>query len=145
MDLIVNEVLNILLPVERPLAMSYLNKFDSVIGKNMNWKSKGISDFIADSMEQVKAVSEVVHTMKNNLRGVNDQLQVYNKPLFVRKTKPVAKDEFAKDQKNFAKERYTEIKEGGKNIHNMVKDTIKVLRVSNASNDWKACVDFVNM
>jgi hypothetical protein len=53
---------------------------------------------------------------------MNDQLQVYNKPLFVRKTKPVAKDEFAKDHKNFAKERYTEIKEGGKNIHNMVKD-----------------------
>jgi len=65
LDLIVNEVLNILLPVERPLAMSYLNKFDSVIGKSMNWKSKGISDFIVDSMEHHL-------TMKNNLRGVNE-------------------------------------------------------------------------
>ena len=54
--------------------------------------------------------------MKNNLRGVNDQLQVYNKPLLVRKVKSVAKDEIAKYHKSFAKERYTEIKEGGKNI-----------------------------
>jgi dynein heavy chain len=42
------------------------------------------------------------------------------------------------------KERYGEIKEGGKNIHNMVKDTNKVLRVSNASNDWRSYVDFIN-
>jgi len=41
-------------------------------------------------------------------------------------------------------ERYTDIKEEGKNIHNMVKDTNKVLRASNASNDWKAYVDLVN-
>ena len=45
---------------------------------------------------------------------------------------------------NLVKERYTEIKEGGKAIHTMVKDTNKVLRVSNASNDWRSYVDFVN-
>lgn len=150
LDLIVNmnnDVLNILLPVERPLALPYLTKFDTVIEKGlatMNWKSSGITEFIADSMEQVKAASEVVRSMKNNLKGVNDQLLSYNKPLLVRKTKPVLKDEFEKDHKNFVKERYGEIKEGGKNVHNMVKDTNKVLRVSNASNDWKAYVDFVN-
>ena len=38
-DLIVNmnnEVLNILLSVERPLAMPYLNKFDSIIEKGLD-------------------------------------------------------------------------------------------------------------
>jgi len=150
LDLIVNmnnDVLNILLPVERPLALPYLNKFDAMIEKGlstMNWKSNGITEFIADSMEQVQAVSEVMRTMKNNLQGISDQLKGYTKPLITRKNKPVAKDEFEKEHKNFVKERYVEIKEGGKNIHNMVKDTNKVLRVSNASNDWRAYVDFVN-
>ncbi len=151
LDLIVNmnnDVLNSLLPVERPLAMPYLTKFDSAVEKglnsSMNWKSNGITEFIADSMEQVKAVSEVVRTMKNNLRGVNEQLMLYNKPLLIRKSKPIAKDEFEREHKNFSKERYTEIKEGGKSIHNMVKDTNKVLKVSNASNDWRSYVDFVN-
>lgn len=60
LDLIVNmnnDVLNSLLPVERPLVMPYLNKFDLVIEKGlttMNWKSASINEFIADSMEQVK-------------------------------------------------------------------------------------------
>jgi dynein heavy chain len=150
LDLIVNmnnDSLSILLPVEKPLATPYLNKFDQVIERGlstMNWKTTGISEFINDSMEQVKNVSEVVRTMKNNLRGVHEQLTLYNKPLLVRKTKPVAKDEFEREHKNYVKEKYGEIKEGGKSIHGMVKDTNKVLKVSNASNDWRAYVDFVN-
>eukprot|EP01042_Synura_sphagnicola_P001438 gene1438-1642_t len=150
LDLIVNmnnDVLNLLLPVEKPLVHPYLTKFDAVIERgltNMNWKSSGISEFIADAMEQVTAVSEVVRTMKENMRLVNDQLAGYNKPLMVRKTKPVVKEEFEREHKNLVKERYADIKEGGRAIHSMVKDTNKVLRVSNASNDWRAYVDFVN-
>lgn len=150
MDLIVNmnnDVLNILLPVERPLVLPYLTKFDNAIEKGltqMNWKSNGIHEFIADSMEQVAIVSEVVKTMKENLRNINEQLYKNSKPLLVRKNKPVIKDEFEKEHKNLVKERYAEIKESGKAIHQMVKDTNKVLRVSNASNDWRAYVDFVN-
>jgi len=35
---------------------------------------------------------------------MNDQLQVYNKPLLVRKVKPVAKDEFAKISQELCQE-----------------------------------------
>ena len=150
LDLIVNinnDVLNQLLPVERPLVMPYLNKFDAVVEKglsNMNWKSNGINEFISDSQEQVNAVNEVVKTMKDNLHSINSTLLSYNRPLLVRKVKPIVKDEFEREHKALVKDRYTEIKEGGKLIHNMVKDTNKVLRVSNASADWKSYVDFVN-
>ena len=150
MDLIVNmnnDVLNILLPVERPLVQPYLTKFDSVMERglsSMNWKSPGITEFIADCMEQVTVVSEVVKTMKDNMRSVNDQLASYSKPLLQRKNKPAIKDEFEREHKNMIKERYSDIKEGGKAIHTMVKETNKVLRVSNASQDWRAYVDFVN-
>ena len=150
LDLIVNmnnDVLNLLLPVEKPLVLPYLNKFDAVVERGltiMNWRSSGITEFIADAMEQVSAVSEVVRTMKENMRLVNDQLASYNRPLMSRKTKPVVKEEFEREHKNLVKERYADIKEGGRAIHVMVKDTNKVLRVSNASNDWRAYVDFVN-
>jgi dynein heavy chain, axonemal len=150
MDLIVNmnnDVLNILLPVERPLVQPYLTKFDAVMEKglsSMNWKSPGITEFIADCMEQVTLVSEVVKTMKDNMRSLNDQLASYSKPLLQRKNKPAIKEEFEREHKNMIKERYTDIKEGGKAIHTMVKETNKVLRVSNASQDWRAYVDFVN-
>ena len=150
MDLIVNmnnDVLNILLPVERPLVQPYLTKFDAIMEKglsSMNWKSPGITEFIADCMEQVTLVSEVVKTMKDNMRSVNDQLASYSKPLLQRKNKPAIKEEFEREHKNMIMERYSDIKEGGKAIHTMVKETNKVLRVSNASQDWRAYVDFVN-
>lgn len=150
LDLIVNinnDVLNQLLPVERPLVLPYLNKFDAVVEKGlstMNWKANGINEFIADSKEQVDAVNEVVKTMKDNLFTVQSTLAAYNRPLLVRKVKPVVKDEFEREHKGLVKDRYAEVKEGGKVIHNMVKETNKVLRVSNASADWKSYVDFVN-
>lgn len=34
----------------------------------LNWRSNGINDFIAESMDKVNAVDEVVRTMKNNLQ-----------------------------------------------------------------------------
>jgi len=120
LDLIVNmnnDILNILLPVERPLIQPYLTKFDTAVEKGlttMNWKANGITDFISEAMDQVKVVNEVVTTMKENLRTINENLSNYNKPLLVRKSKPVLKDEFEREHKNLIKERYTEIKEGGK-------------------------------
>jgi dynein heavy chain, axonemal len=150
LDLIVNmnnDVLSILLPVEVPLIQPYLVKFDTSVEKGlaaMNWKSNGITEFIADAMDQVTVVNDIVKKMKDNLHSINEQLNTYNKPLLQRKPKPVAKDEFEKDHKNYVKERYTEIKEGGKHIQTMVKDTNKELRVSNASTDWRSYVEFVN-
>ena len=41
-------------------------------------------------------------------------------------------------------ERYADIKEGGKEVERMLKDTNKMLRVSNASLDWHAYIDFIN-
>ena len=150
LDLIVNmnnDVLHCLLPVEKPLVQPYLLKFDQVVEKGlttMNWKAQNITEFISESMEQVSNVSKIVKAMKDNLGNVTEQLNSYNKPLLVRKPKPIIKDEFEKEHKNLVKERYTEIKEGGKAIHQMVKDTNKELRVSNASSDWRGYVEFVN-
>ena len=53
LDLIVNmnnDVLRVLLPVERPLVLPYLTKFDNVVEKGltaMNWKSNQINEFIS--------------------------------------------------------------------------------------------------
>jgi dynein heavy chain len=105
MDLIVNmnnEALDILLPVERPLILPFLTKFDATVEKGittLNWKSSGISEFITETMDQVKIVSEIVNTMKGNLRSIHDTLSLYNKPLLARKNKPMTKEEFEREHK----------------------------------------------
>eukprot|EP00903_Cladosiphon_okamuranus_P006208 g6103.t2 len=150
LDLIVNmnnDVLLQLLPVEKPLVRPYLDKFDRVINaglSQMNWNSTGINDFIEESMEQVTAVHEVMRTMKTNLANIKNVLAAWDRPLMERKPKPVDRDEFERAHKAIKSSRYAEIKEGGKEIHNMLKENNKVLKCSNASPDWRGYVDFVN-
>ncbi|CAM9107555.1 unnamed protein product [Discosporangium mesarthrocarpum] len=150
LDLIVNmnnDVLLQLLPVEKPLVRPYLDKFDRMVNaglSQLNWKSSGINEFIEESMEQVTAVHEVMRTMKTNLANVKNVLRVWERPLMERKPKPVDRDEFERAHKAIKTSRYAEIKEGGKEIHNMLKENNKVLKCSNASPDWRSYVDFVN-
>jgi dynein heavy chain, axonemal len=152
LDLIVNmnnDVLLQLLPVEKPLVRPYLDKFDRVVSQGVAqlcWKTDGsaIDDFINQSMEQVKQVFEVMRTMKTSLCEVQGVLRGWDAPLMERKPKPVDRDEFERSHKNYKATRYTAIKEGSKEIHNMLKEVNKVLKCSNTSPDWRAYVDFVN-
>jgi len=151
LDLIVNmnnSVLNTMLPVERPLIDPYLAKFDVAIQpglESLNWQSDGITEFIGNSMEQVKVVHGILKTMKDNLSAVKDIASKWgDKPMIERKTKPMEKEEFERSFKSLKTSTYSDIKEAGKQIHSLLKETNKVLRVSNASSDWKCYVEFVN-
>ena len=150
LDLIVNmnnSVLNNLLPVEKPLVDPYLAKFDLAVQpgiESLNWKSDGVDEFIAESMEQVKIVHDILKTMKDNLAAVQDIVQKWDKPMIERKTKPMEKEEFQRSFKALKTSSHSDIKEAGKQIHTLLKETNKVLRVSNASSDWRCYVEFVN-
>jgi dynein heavy chain len=150
LDLIVNmnnSVLNQLLPVEKPLVAPYLAKFDNVIEQGiheLNWCSDGVDLFIKDSMEQVQNVHRILKTMKDNLSTIQMTLREWNKPMMERKTKPVEKEEFDRRFKAVKTTQHAAIKDSGKRIHSLLKETNKILRVSNASRDWRSYLDFVS-
>jgi dynein heavy chain len=150
LDLIVNmnnNVLNQLLPVEKPLVAPYLTKFDNAVEagiSNLNWRSGGVDEFIEGSMVEVRNVHEVLKTMKDNFSNVENLMSKWDKPLVERKVKPVEKDELERMAKALRTSRFAEVKESGKAIQNLMKETNKILRVSNASPDWRSYVDFVN-
>ena len=52
--------------------------------------------------------------------------------------------EFNNSHKTLLKQRYPGIKEGGHAVLELLKETCKVLKVSQGQPDWKAYVDFVN-
>ena len=53
-------------------------------------------------------------------------LKAWDEPLMERKPKPVDREEFERTHKNYKAGRYTAIKEGSKEIHNMLKEVNKV-------------------
>ncbi len=75
-----NDVLNILLSVEKPLVLSKCDTAMECGLTVMDWKSNGINEFIVNFMEQVNALNDVVRIMKENLRLITSQLVSYNKP-----------------------------------------------------------------
>eukprot|EP00605_Chrysophyceae_sp_TOSAG23-4_P001019 GSChrysophyteH1.ASY1.ANO1.1120.1 assembled CDS len=158
LDLIVNMYNNIqedLLPVERPLVKSQLEKLDKTLAmgigegksksKSLNWKSNGIDLFIEEAMAESREVSELLQMLKGNLKHIEGTVESWSKdPLFERGGKTQTIDDFLQLQKKQRAAKLTHVKESGQDVHRLLKDTNKKLKVSQGLPDWKAYVDFIN-
>ncbi|GMH57655.1 hypothetical protein TL16_g02438 [Triparma laevis f. inornata] len=158
LDLIVNVYNKIqysLLPVERPLLRSQLDKINKSLaqgidsgskkGKSLNWKSNGIDNFITEAMSEIRRVDGTLGVMKSNLRRIETLLESWTeKPLFERTSKTASITDFEILLQNIKKAQYHAIKEGGQEVHKLLKDTNRSLKVSQGLPDWKAYVDFIN-
>ena len=83
--------------------------------------------------------------MKANLKRVEELLDTWSaSSLFSRYNKASTVKDFEQLQKQVRSQRYHVIKEGGSEIHKLLKDTNKKLKVSQGLPDWKAYVDFIN-
>ena len=158
LDLIVNMYNDIqysLLPVERPLVKSQLEKLDKTLaqgigeGKNkakaLNWKSNGIDLFIGEAMTEAKEVSELLQMLKGNLKHIESTVGIWQTtPIFERGGKTAITEDFMALQKKTRQTKLAAIKESGQDVHRLLKETNKKLKVSHGSPDWKAYVDFIN-
>ena len=133
----------------------YLDKFDVAAEEGLttlNWETNGDElekvkrdEYIEGATAAVDVVDEYTSSMKANLDHANEIMERWtSKPLLERDKKPVELIEFDRVFKKAKSERYADIKEGGKEVERMLKDTNKMLRVSNASLDWHAYIDFIN-
>ena len=83
--------------------------------------------------------------MKQNLVKCEEILDVWNaEPLLMRHSKPVTAEEALDVFKSHLQSRFSVITSGGKDIHALLKQTNKTLKVSKGAVDWKAYVDFIN-
>jgi dynein heavy chain len=144
-----NTIHSTLLPVEKPLVKGYLERMDQVLNKGikaLNWKSHGIDVFLKESMTVVNEANTLLSQLKTHQHRVAELLEIWNAPplLFERKSKALSVDEFEELQKSLCLQKYHVIKEGGNEIHRLLKETLKHLRVAQGSPDWRAYVDYVS-
>ena len=160
LDLIVNIFNKIqlhLLPVERPLLKSQLDKINKSLAqgydnstsskksKSLNWKSNGIDNFITEAMSDVRAINNTMSVLKSNLRRVEVLLDGWKaRPLFERANKTCSIPDLEALLNQTKSAQYHHIKEGGQEIHKLLKDTNRTLKVSQGLPDWKCYVDFIN-
>ena len=143
-----NRIQDLLLPVERPLVKSHVDKFDASAQKGikeLTWKSENVDNYIEQLQKEIDSCDKVVQALKENLAGIEDIMASWVRPLLERaEGATIEATDLIKLNQGLNKEKYGKIKDGGKAIHKLVKASNKAVKISQASSDWKAYVDFVN-
>lgn len=137
-----------LLPVEKPLLRQHLHKIDKVLSqglRTLTWKSHGIESFITEATGTVQEADEILTTMKENMTYIEELLERWQETSMLhRVAKAVSVEEFNLNAKRDLMNKYQLITDGGREIHKLLKEVVKKLKVSAGLPDWKTYVDFVN-
>lgn len=143
-----NTMMTSMLPVECPLVKNHIDKIHSVIETGLTlltWKSHGIDNFIEKTEMAIQDASANLFALKNNLKRIERILSSWAEtPILDRQSKPVPVEEFTELHKGRTSIKYQSIVEGGREIHRLLKDSNKTLRISAGHPEWRAYVDFVN-
>ncbi|ETO26653.1 hypothetical protein RFI_10483 [Reticulomyxa filosa] len=159
-----NAIINNLHTEERPLFQKYLDDIDQTLmpGLNdINWKSRGIEEFIAAAQHKIGKVYTVFEILKNNLKKIMHKVQGVQKkniqakiltllhefgevPLCERKNKPIAADEFAENLEKVQKQRFGVLQETNTKIGVLGEEIQKVLGIAAGDPKWLSYVDYVH-
>mmetsp|Transcript_20752 Transcript_20752/g.32001 ORF Transcript_20752/g.32001 Transcript_20752/m.32001 type:complete len:165 (+) Transcript_20752:113-607(+) len=142
-----NEILSTLLPVEKPLLADRIERMNKALNPGimeLRWNSQNIEPFINQAMTIVTDVDELVKKMKDNVKKMQDLMKHWEKPLFERKLKPCQPDDVEQTHQSLVMPRLEDVKNHGREIHKLMKDTSENIRPDKKSHMWLAYVDYVN-
>jgi dynein heavy chain len=142
-----NEILATLLPVEKPLLADRIERMNKALEpgtSELRWNSQHIDPFIGKAMDIVKEVDELVKKMKDNVNKMHELMAKWEKPLFERKMKPLAPEDLEQTHQSLVMPRLEDIRNHGKEIHKLMKDTADNIKPDKKSANWLSYVDYVN-
>jgi dynein heavy chain len=142
-----NGILSTLLPVEKPLLHDRIERMNKSLMPGiteLKWNSQNIDPFINSAMEIVKEVDGLVKKMKDNVSKMQVFMIEWEKPLYERKMKPLPPDELIQLHESLKMPRLEDIKNHGKEIQKLMKDTMENIKPDRKSNRWLAYVDYIN-
>lgn len=150
LDLIVgmyNNILSTLLPVEKPLLRDKIELIDKILKPGIDeykWNNENLGPFIKEAMEIVTEVNELVKKMKENVKKMNKMCADWCKPLYDRKNKPMIPDDLEQTHNASVDQRLQYIKEEGREINKLLKDTMDHIKPNRKSVEWLAYQDYIN-
>ena len=150
LDLIVgmyNEILSTLLPVEKPLLKERIELIDKILKpgiENLKWNDQNIDPFIKEAMAHITDVNDLVKKMKENVKKMKKMTEGWCKPLYDRKNKPMSPDDLEQTHSASVDQRLGMIKDDGKEINKLLKDTMDHVKPAKKSTEWLAYQDYIN-
>jgi dynein heavy chain len=95
-------------------------------------------------MKIVTEVDDLVKKMKDNVKKMQEMMKNWKKPLFERKLKPLLPEDLEQTHSSMVMPKLEDIKNHGKEIHKLMKDTAENIKPDKKSITWLAYVDYVN-
>ena len=144
---IYNNIQNTLLDIERPLVQKSLDNILKALQKaltTLNWNSHKIDDYIQEVMALVKDLDAVLKNIKGNVQKTRMLLAGWEKDeLFRRKEKPLPKDEVESSTRDHMDAKYAAIEKDANEIHALLSNSNRTLKVSKGAQSWRNYVDYV--
>ena len=142
-----NDILKTLLPVEKPLLKKRIEGMDATLCdgiEKLTWNSQSIDNFISTANATVSDVDQLVKKMKDNVLKMQHMMDFWKKPLFERKAKTMAPDDLEQTHQSLVMPRHEDIRQHGKDIQKLVKDTTEAIKPDKKSTQWLSYVDYLN-
>lgn len=142
-----NEILSILLDVEKPLLAERIEKMNNSLQAGIDtlmWNSQSIDPFINKAMAVVTDQDQLVKKMKDNVKKIENMMHTWQKPLFERKLKPLFPEDLEQIHSALVISRLEDIKNHGKEIHKALKDTADHIKPDKKSITWLNYQDYIN-
>lgn len=114
-----NDILATLLPVEKPLLADRIKQMSDALEAGiteLRWNSDNINKFIANALQIVTLVDELVRKMKENVRKMHEMMEKWVKPLYERKNKAMLAEDVEQTHTAMVGPRLEEIRSNGKEI-----------------------------
>jgi hypothetical protein len=92
----------------------------------------------------VTEVDELVKKMKENVRKMCDIMERWVKPLYERKNKALLAEDVEQTHNASVQPRLDEVRNNGKEIHRLMKDTQDNIKPDKKSVQWLAYQDYIN-
>lgn len=142
-----NDVLATLLPVEKPLLADRIQMMLDALNPGitqLKWNSDNINPFINKAMKIVTEVDELVKKMKDNVRKMIDIMDKWSRPLYERKNKALLAEDVEQTHQALVGPRLEDIRNNGKEIHRLMKDTQDNIKPDKKSPQWLSYQDYIN-
>ena len=142
-----NEILATLLPVEKPLLADRIQMMCDYLAPGITtlcWNSDNINPFISKAMKIVTEVDELVKKMKENVRKIVEMMEKWTKPLYERKNKAMLAEDVEQTHQALVGPRLEDVRNNGKEIHKLMKDTQDNIKPDKKSPQWVAYQDYIN-
>eukprot|EP00736_Rhodelphis_marinus_P001984 Rmarinus@m.1646 len=144
-----NSIMMGILEVEKPLLQHQLHLLEKILDKgcrSLNWKSQAVTKFIKDADKAAKLAKSMLSVLKDGVSRMNEFFAEWSETplIFTRKPRTYELHDLERNVETAKAPRLCDVRDKGEDIHRIMLEKSKSLKVSRGAPIWLKYVEYVN-